>query len=164
MASGKPVVRQVAWVSMIPQVILMVALMCLFGTFVKPFSAAVNGALIFYLALSISVRYLVPHNHRKGMALFRAGNYAQAVEEFEKSYDFFKRHPWIDRYRFLVLLSSSRISYTEMALLNIAYGYAQSGDGKQAKEYYEKTLMEFPDSGMAKSALQMLEAGKKIGT
>ena len=43
-----------------------------------------------------------------------------------------------------------------MALLNIAFCYSQKGNGSKAKEYYEKTLQQFPGSEMAKSALRML--------
>ena len=76
------------------------------------------------------------------------------------SYGFFNKKQWIDKYRFIILLSASRISYKEMALLNIAFCYGQLGDGKRSREFYEKTLTEFPDSEMAKTALNMLNAVK----
>ncbi|WP_144803871.1 tetratricopeptide repeat protein [Maribacter sp. MAR_2009_72] len=50
------------------------------------------------------------------------------------------------------------MSYREMALANIGYCYSQIGDGKKAKEYYERTLKEFPGSGLAKSALNMMNS------
>ena len=100
----------------------------------------------------------IPRNHRRGMKLFKTGQYIQAISEFQKSYEFFMKHAWIDKYRYFVLLSSSRISYTEMSLLNTAFCYTQIGQGALAKEYYEKTLAQFPDSEMAKSALRMLQS------
>ena len=48
-----------------------------------------------------------------------------------------------------------------MALLNIAFCHAQLGNGELAKEYYQKTLHEFPDSGMAKASLNMIETFEK---
>ena len=48
--------------------------------------------------------------------------------------EFFKRYNWIDKYRFVVLLSLSRISYTEMALANIAFCHGQLGEGGKSKE------------------------------
>lgn len=156
MASNKPVVRQIAWVSLVPQLIVMILLVVLFGILIKPFEYALIVAMLFYLFVSNLLRNLVPRYHRKGIALYKAGNYAQAIGEYEKSYAFFTEHAWIDKYRFIVLLSSSRISYTEMALLNIAFCYAQMEDGRRAKEYYDKVLEQFPDSEMAKSALRML--------
>ncbi|HEX7447932.1 MAG TPA: hypothetical protein VF306_10325 [Pirellulales bacterium] len=55
-------------------------------------------------------------------------------------------------------MSSSAISYREMALCNIAFCYAQLGNGENAELYYRRTLDEFPDSGLADAALRMIES------
>jgi len=49
-----------------------------------------------------------------------------------------------------------------MALLNIAFCYGQSKDGKRYKKYYKKTLTEFPDSEIAKASLRMFESTKEL--
>lgn len=85
-----------------------------------------------------------------------------AISYFQKSYDFFQRYSWLDRFGYLVLLNSSAISYREMALNNIAFSYGQAGDGENAKEYYEKTLLEFPNSTLACAGLNLLNAGGHI--
>jgi tetratricopeptide (TPR) repeat protein len=118
------------------------------------------GAII-YLTISFLVRFGVPSHHRKGIALFKKGSFMEAIPFFEKSYVFFKKNEWIDKYRYITLLSSSRISYTEMALLNIAFCYGQSGNGKESKDYYEKVLSEFPNSEIAKASLRMFESAKE---
>ena len=48
-----------------------------------------------------------------------------------------------------------------MALNNIAFCYGQLGDGEKAKEYYERTLNEFPDSGIARAGLRLLNSANK---
>lgn len=58
------------------------------------------------------------------------------------------------------MLSSSKMSYREMALANIGFCYGQIGNGEQSKVYYEKTLLEFPESGLAKSALKLITAAE----
>lgn len=156
MASGKPVVRQIAWISLLVQLLLLLASVILVYLLIGSVSAAIDITMFFYLFASIALRQLVPRAHRRGMGAFRKGQYALAAEEFEKSYTFFTRHPWIDRYRFVTLLSSSRISYREMALVNAAFCYTQIGEGGTAKRYYEKALAQFPGSEMAKAALRML--------
>lgn len=158
MGSGKPIIRQVAWQSLIPQVIIMVVLIVTASIVFGASSPAVDVVILFCFLYPLISRRLVAHNHRKGIKFFKSGDYVQAISEFEKSYGFFMKHPWIDKYRFVTLLSSNRISYTEMALLNIAFCYSQIGDGGRAKLYYEKTLKQFPDSEMAKSALQMINS------
>ena len=48
-----------------------------------------------------------------------------------------------------------------MALLNIAFCYSQIDQGKKAKEYYQRVLNEFPESGMATAALKMIDSIEK---
>ena len=158
MSSKTPFVRQVAWISLIPQLLFIAILTMLYKTFIRSLYDALNAAMITYVFAAIFLRYLIPRNHRKGIRFFKSNKYVQAISEFEKSYDFFTKHAWIDKYRFIVLLSSSRISYTEMALINTAFCYTQIGNGSKAKMYYKKALKQFPNSGMAKSALQMLNS------
>lgn len=156
MSSGKPIVRQIAGLSVFPQFLVMGILIVVFSLLVKPFKLALFLAMTAYLVTAFILRCCVPYNHRKGILLYKQGNYVQAIEEFEKSYIFFCRHHWIDKYRYLTLLSSSKASYTEMALLNIAFCYAQSNNAELSKEYYKKVIELFPDSEMAKSALNMI--------
>lgn len=49
-----------------------------------------------------------------------------------------------------------------MGLNNIAFCYAQIGNGNKAKHYYQKILSKFPDSMLAKTALNMLNSGQNI--
>lgn len=114
-----------------------------------------------YLMLSFGLRRLLPHDHRAGMALFRQGRFAEALPCFQRSYDFFTRRRWLDDWRYVALLSSSRISYREMALLNIAYCYGQMGDGPRSLECYQRVAAEFPGSGMAEAALKMFESARR---
>lgn len=158
MTSGRPIVRQIAWVSLIPQIGIMLVLIILTSMIFGSSSPATDIVILFYLLYPLISRRLIAHNHRTGIKLFKSGAYAPAILEFEKSYEFFTKHRWIDKYRFIILLSSSKISYTEMALLNIAFCHSQLGDGPKAKQYYEKTLSQFPDSEMAKSALKMMNS------
>lgn len=43
-----------------------------------------------------------------------------------------------------------------MALCNIAFCYGQIGEGQKAKEYYQQTLTEYPENGMAQAGINML--------
>jgi tetratricopeptide (TPR) repeat protein len=90
------------------------------------------------------------------------GNFSEAISNFEKSYEFFKKYHWLDKFRYLFLLSSSKISYKEMALCNIAFCYGQIGNGEKLEHYYNLTLKEFPDSFLAKSALNVINSIKII--
>ena len=62
----------------------------------------------------------------------------------------------------ITLFSASKMSYREMDLNNIAFCYSQIGNGTKSKEYYEKTLSEFPESIMAKTALKLINSAQNI--
>ncbi len=160
MASKRPIVKQVAWISIFPHVFIM-ACIVLSAKLIGIQSYLMTGAII-YLLISFLLRFGIPSQHRKGIALLRNDSFLEAIPFFEKSYAFFKRNPWIDKYRYITLLSSSHASYTEMALLNIAFCYGQSGSGKKSKKYYERALSEFPESEMTKASLRMFESARDI--
>lgn len=124
MTSSVPIVRQIAWLSVLPQLgilLVLIAIADLLGAR-DPFLA---GAIA-YVAASILLRFAIPRHHRRGLSLFKKERFSEAVPHFFRSYDFFVKHRWLDRWRAVTLLSSSRIGYTEMALLNAAFCLSQS--------------------------------------
>lgn len=157
MSSGTPIIRQTAWISLIPQAMFM-ALLAFIWYLLEADNPYFYG-LFTYIILSFLLRFAIPRSHRNGIILVKNGRYDLAIEHFENSYAFFKKYEWVDKYRYLVLLNSSRSSYREMALVNLAFCYAQEGDGEQARACYERTLHEFPGSKIAVIGLKMLDAG-----
>jgi hypothetical protein len=111
-----------------------------------------------YLAYSIGSRALFTRAHRAGIRLVKQRRFEEAIPKFQESFDFFERHPWIDRFRSFVLMSPSAASYREMALANIAFCYGQIGNGEACRGYYRECLARFPGSGLASAALRMLDS------
>lgn len=155
MSSNISVVRQIAWLSLLPQFLF--ALLLIFMYHQLRFPDPPFYGLVSYLIISFSLRTFIPHSHNKGMKLVKKDKFAEAIPFFERSYNFFTKNNWVDKYRFITLLSSSAMSYREMSLTNIALCYAQLGDDEKAREYYQITLQEFPKSEIAKSGLNILE-------
>jgi tetratricopeptide (TPR) repeat protein len=155
-ASSQPIVKQVSWVAAIPQ------LAVYFSAIVVAERLGAPDPLIFGIApvfiYSISVRQLVPHHHRKGMSFFKKALWYEALKEFEASYEFFSNNGWIDHYRSVILMSCTRMSYREMALLNQVFCHTQIGNGEKAKDIYKVTLEQFPDSQIAQAALNFFSA------
>lgn len=155
MSSNISVVRQIAWLSLLPQFLF--ALLLIFMYHQLRFPDPPFYGLVSYLIISFSLRTFIPHSHNKGMKYVKKDKFSEAIPCFERSYDFFTKNNWVDKYRFITLLSSSAMSYREMSLTNIALCYAQLGDDEKAREYYQITLQEFPKSEIAKSGLNILE-------
>ena len=160
MASNVPFVKQVAWISLLPQLVVMglIGLACYLAG-AKENTVLYTGGL--YVALSFTLRNVVAKQHREGIRLVKKQDYAGAILLFEASYSHFNENSWIDEYRYVTLLSSSRVCYREMALCNIAFCYSQIGEGKKAAEYYRQTLENYPENGVAQAGLRMLESAQK---
>ena len=162
MASNIPSIRQYTWESLPPQ-LLMSAIYSVIAHFLKLddylgfhgiFSNIMYGAFG-QLIIWFIIRNIYAKHHAQGMELVRQEKYADAIPFFIDSYQTFSKHSWVDKYRYY-LGSSSKISYKEMDLNNIAFCYGQIGDKEKSIEYYRQTLSEFPDSGIAKTALTLI--------
>lgn len=157
--SKTPFVRQIAWLAVGTQFLIVISLVFLFKLLgFKEF--LLIGAGI-YISLTVILQALVPRSHRKGIRLLRKQKYAEALAAFQKSRDFFEKNAWVDQYRAITALSSSSMSYREMALLNIGFCYLQIGEREKSKVAYSKTLKEYPDSGLAITALEFFETTEK---
>ncbi len=159
MASNVPIIRQTSWISVIPHISFIIILIFVYHKL--NFKDPELYDAITFLALSVSLRYMVPISHRKGLNLSKEHKFENAIPLFETSYKFFTENNWIDKYRFIVLLSSSKLSYREMSLCNIAFCYSQIGNGQKSIEYYTKTLEEYPENGTAQAGLKMLTSTEK---
>jgi hypothetical protein len=162
MSSGLPFVRQSKLIFVLIQLVILCIIIILFY-FAGVEDFILSGAIVFLL-LALSLKFIIARLHRRGISLIKRKKYIEAIPFFEESYRFFTTHKWVDDYRVFTMFSSSRISYREMALLNIAFCQSQIGNGTKSKEYYLRTLSEFPDSEMAKTALKLIESTENIRT
>jgi len=158
MSSKTPVVVQTNMVSSVIHILIMGLIMLIWYLFDSK-NPIIYGAAT-YTLISYALKNLIPRDHRKGVKKTKSGKFENAIPDFEKSYTFFNKHEWIDKYRVVTLLSPSKMSYKEMGLANIGWCYGQIGNGKQSKIYYEKTLAEFPKSVLAKSALKLINSAE----
>lgn len=158
MPTEAPIVSQIAWISAIPQIVILGFFIYLF------FLLGVGFPFVFgpltYLVLSYGLKKLLTNNHQKGINAIKKGNFKDAIPHFEKSVEHFDQNSWVDKYRFLTVLSSSRMTYREMSLCNIAFCYAQTGNGSKAIEYYELALKDYPNNILAKAALKFVDSVK----
>jgi len=158
MQSKAITVSQVSWPAVAVQVLLYVLAIVFavlaFGRNVNP---VIAGAFPL-LAYSVISKVVVARLHRTGIRLVKRGEWDEAIPFFQQSYEFFSRHPWVDRFRAVAILSPSRISYREMALANIAFCHGQAGRGLESRQGYERTLVEFPNSILAQSAIRMFDS------
>lgn len=153
-----PFVRgKVIWLYTIPQFILLFTLFWFFSQYTEDRTDMIYGVLVYWF-LIYALRNIIARQHRQGVALLKKNNFEQAISYFKQSVTYFERKPWIDKYRYITLLSASRMTYREMGLCNIAFSLTQLGRGAEAKEIYHKVLEEYPGNGIATAALRMMES------
>jgi tetratricopeptide (TPR) repeat protein len=161
MTSSVPIIRQIAWLSVVPQIAILLLLIAI-ARLLEVREPLLAGALT-YLAASFILRSVIPRHHRNGIYFYKKERFAEAIPYFYKSYEFFARHPWLDRWRAVTMLSPSRMSYKEMALINVAFCLAQAGERERSIQEYRRVLAEFPGSKMAEAALRLLEPQNPSG-
>jgi len=158
MASKVPIIKQIAWISIIPQILFIGILILIYSKLGLELLEAIFCSSLTYLVISFCLQNLLTKNFRQGIKLIKQQDFSNAIPFFEKSVNFFTKNRWVDKYRFITLLSSSKMSYKEMGLCNIAFCYSQTGNGTKAKEYYERILDEFPNSVIASTALKFINS------
>ncbi|MEB0262521.1 MULTISPECIES: hypothetical protein [unclassified Mucilaginibacter] len=153
-----PFVRgKVVWLYTIPQFILLFSLFWFFSLFTEDRMDLIYGVLVYWFIIYF-LRNLIARQHRQGVALLKKSNFEQAILHFQQSVFYFERYAWVDKYKYITLLSASRMTYREMGLCNIAFSLTQLGRGAEGKDVYIKVLEEYPENGAAIAALKMMQS------
>ncbi len=157
-----PLVRKTGIEQIIPtvSVVLLLSLAIYFLRLTTDYSIIVFISCLILTAYKLVVRYTITNNLIKGLRLTKDREFKEAIGLFEQVYDYFDKHPFLDKYRSLILLSTSSYSYKELALLNIAFCYTQLGDKTNATKYYNECLKLNPNNGPAKTSLTQLKRKK----
>lgn len=155
-----PMIRQASILGSIPNLAVLTVFIAV-AFYFSPEHGLILGAASF-LALRFLLR-AIPRDHRTGIGMARRQEFSDAIPYFLRSFEFFDNRKWLDNYRAFFLLSPSAACYREMALANAGFCYSQTGDGENARKYYSQCIELFPDSILASTGLQMLNAGASDG-
>lgn len=152
-----PNIKPISWQSVGRQFViigLMIMIYYLTG-FSKPF---IFGCAT-YTLLSFILRTVVPRSHNKGVRLINRQKFNEAEPYVLKSIKFFEKNSWVDKYSYITLLNSSKLTYLEMGICNIIYCYFKCGWIDSAFKLYGKLIQRFPniESNMPSSFRQEFE-------
>lgn len=162
MRQSMPVVRQLYWPGLLVQA-LAIALLAACLYLALPNVAALWCVLVAaasYMVFCRIMRLLFTSHHRAALREYRKQQFSDAIAHNARSYEFFVAHPWLDRWRFLLLGTASPNRYSTIALVNQAYCESMRGDRAAARTLFEKALHESPGCTNAQFGLQMLDAGR----
>ena len=99
---------------------------------------AIMAGCASYLILAWSLRLTFQKHHMNGMKFLRAKNYSEAATAFQKSHDFFVKHPLVDKYRFITMFSTSAFPYQQMALNNLGLCYLHMEENAKALDTFKQ--------------------------
>jgi hypothetical protein len=158
MSSKVPFVKkEIAWLSLIPRLLLLGLLCLVFYQFDK--RTFFLYALIVHTAITYGMRrFAFPSVVHTSVALIKEAKFEEAIPYIKESIDYYDKHPWIDKYRFLLMISSSKQCIMELLLCNLAYCHLQIGDVGIAKLTYEEVLSRYPENPNARVQLQTINA------
>jgi tetratricopeptide (TPR) repeat protein len=158
MSSKVPFVKkEIAWLSLIPR-LLYLGLLCLafYPLDKKNFFIY---AIIVHSIITFGLRKLAfPAVVHSSVALIKEAKFEEAIPYIKESIDYYDKRPWIDKYRFLLMVSSSKQCIMELLLCNLAFCHLQIGDVKVAKLTYEEVLSRYPENPNARVQLQTINA------
>lgn len=154
-----PIVRPISWMNAAVNIAILGCFVFTGWSVNRQYGGIVGVSS--YLLLSIVSRSILARHHRRAIRLCKRKQFDSAIPEFEKSLAYFRNHAWIDDWRAVTMLSASGMCYREMALVSLGFCYGQVGDGVKARSYYEQALREYPESGMAESAIRLMDAARK---
>ena len=153
MSSKVPFIKkEIVWLSIVPR-LLFIGILCLaFYPLDKKYFFQV--AFIGFLIVTFGLRRVAfPADIRTSITLIREAKFEEAIPFIKRSIEFYSKHPWIDKYRFLLMISSSKLGIMEMSLCNLAYCHLQIGEVKVARQMYEDVLRQYPENPIAKVQL-----------
>ncbi len=154
-------INYISFKSILPPLVA-ATLLILLARFLLPVRDLIEAFIIgggVFVVYTFGARHFIASDNRRGLKAVALKDYDAAIEHFKKSYAFFSRHEWLDRYRSITLMSSSLWSYREMALMNIITANTRKKDFAAASEACRRVLEEFPENQIAQSTYDMLTHG-----
>lgn len=166
MARRSRTYRLTSWPAFSAHLVLIVAIAFLTAS-LSPALGFANGLIfafaLYFAYLSVSRALLLVH-HNRAMKLFRQGNFPAAIAAFAASERDLAARPWIDNWRWLVVLNASALSYREVALFNIGKAQDKLGLTNQARQTFTHLLEISPRSPVAPTIrviIQLLDPKNK---
>jgi tetratricopeptide (TPR) repeat protein len=158
MSSKVPFVKQeTVWLAIIPHIIV-IGILCMVYYQWDRRNYFVFG-FITYLIIWYGLRTMAfPKEVHKSIRLIKEEKFGEAIPYIERSIEFYNKHLWIDKYRFLLMVSSSKRGIRESSICNLGFCLLQIGQVKAAKEVYEDILRQYPENTVAIIQLRTINA------
>jgi tetratricopeptide (TPR) repeat protein len=136
--------QETNWFAVVPRIILLALLVLFF------YSSHIRFFYMYAALTQIPIswgikRLLVPRSVYISTELIRNAEFDKAIPEIDKALMYFDKHAWIDKYRILLLISSSKRSIKEILIINKVYCLSQTGHEEEAQTLYKSVIKQYPN-------------------
>ncbi len=129
---------------------LLTVLVCLGALFIRPtLTGALWGLFSYALYRTLIARRLLCRHHHRGVNCYRLERFEEAHQAFVQSEQFFRRYPFLDRWRSVILGSASAYNFVELAGYNQALCMNLLGQDQEALRRLDQLLHERPTMAAA---------------
>jgi hypothetical protein len=145
------------WLAVIPRIIILTLFIFIF------YSAHIRSFYLYgafaQILFSRSIKLmLMPRSVYTSTELIGQAEFNKTIPFLDNSIEYFNKHAWIDQYRILLMISSSKGSIKESLICNKAVCLLRNGNVKESKALYNRVLEEFPHSNLASSMLNIINS------
>ena len=137
--------QEINWFALLPK-LLVIGILCACFYPVDKKNFFFFGVFIYFILTLIARWLFFPNDLYKGTELIREAKFKDAIPYVQKTIDYYKQKPWVDKYRFWLLISSSKRSILESSTCNLAYCFLQIGEVNHAKQIYQNLLYDYPEN------------------
>lgn len=92
--------------------------------------------VLFMVAICLLQFYRYVRVLNQGVALMKQHRYEAAIALFSHIHQYFEKHPWVDKYRYVLLISCSAIPMKVMCVMNITACHVLLKNKELATFYY----------------------------
>ena len=104
----------------------------------------ISGVLLYFLLTWFIPSFFI-NSFQKSVNACISKDYETAVENLKKSYKFFSKYPWIDKWRYILLGNTSSLSFKFLILNNLVFCYKQLHNEQKATYYMDIIEKTYPE-------------------
>lgn len=145
------------WRGMLIALVLTMTL-CFLGTLLLGWPVGLFVGAVVMVVYSKGIRRVIVPDYFQGIKHIKRNEHDAAIERFQRCLGFLSRHPWIDRWRNVVLLWPSPYSLTSSCFHCMGASHLRANRVDLAKENFKQALALQPNHFLSAAYLENIES------
>jgi tetratricopeptide (TPR) repeat protein len=147
--------QETNWLALIPK-LAVIGILCLCFYPIDKTGFFLIAFLAYYMLTLLAKFLFFPNALYEGVNLIKQAKFQEAIPFLQDTINYYTKYSWIDKFRFILLISSAKRTIRESSICNLAYCYLQIGQIQKAKEIYQDVLRQYPENINAQNTLNTI--------